>query len=389
MSEHDLGDALHDLLADELVNNQTAPGALLRVEAPDFTWAGGAGFCDPNRGLAIAADDAFEAASITKMLTATVCLTLAEDGLLDLDCGIGRYLPHRLTDELHVVDGVSYGPALTLRQVLGHRSGLADFFGDGPLDAEGMSPFLAEITANPDRFWSPLEVINWTKAHLTARFPPGTGWHYSDTGYVLAGLVIEAVTGEPLHDVFRLWVLAPLGMDHSYLRYRETPRLTAPGRPPCRPFHGRLDYGRLKGSSADWACGGLVTTTADLARFLRAFVEGRLLQRPESRAQMLDWQETGEPGVGYGLGVRHFDLAKLGLSGFGSLWGHTGFLKAFMLYWPEGEVILCGTMNQSQATGVFSEFRPVSTLVPAVLQLLRTNTGPGQKMMPSTSGADW
>lgn len=82
---------------------------------------------------------------------------------------------------------------------------------------------------------------------------------------------------------------------------------------------------------------------------------------------MLPLTPTGEPGVNYGLGVRQFLLEELAMAGFGELWGHTGFLKSFMLYWPERDAAICGTLNQSAAKGVFSELRPVSALVPEVM----------------------
>jgi CubicO group peptidase (beta-lactamase class C family) len=116
-----------------------------------------------------------------------------------------------------------------------------------------------------------------------------------------------------------------------------------------------------------------VVTAADLARFMRAFADDRIFRDPGSRRQMLAWTGTGEPGVGYGLGVRHFSLADVGMPGFGELWGHTGFLKSFMLYSPELDAVICGTLNQSAATGAFSRLRPVAALVPAVLRDLRTS----------------
>ena len=371
MTDRQTGERLQALLDRSLAEDRSSPGAVLRIESPDFTWAGAAGACDPQRRLTMQPGDAFHAASITKMLTATLCLILAEDNMVDLDRGIGAYLPGAITDGLHDIDGTAFGSAITLRQLLNHRSGLADFFGDGAAGPKARPPFVTEMAASPNRFWSPREVLDWTKATLSPHFPPGGGWHYSDTGYLLAGMVIEAVTGEALHDVLRLWLLAPLGMDHSYLLYRERPRLTAAGRPPSRPFVGTLDYGRLKSASADWGSGGIVTTAGDLCRFIRAFADARLLKRPESRAQMLAWQATGEPGVSYGLGVRHFDLARLGMTGFGEVWGHTGFLKAFMLYWPKADAVICGTQNQAQIKGVFSARRPVSALVPECLRILQ------------------
>ena len=75
-------------------------------------------------------------------------------------------------------------------------------------------------------------------------------------------------------------------------------------------------------------------------------------------------------GVVYGLGVRGFDLGRLGFPDCGQLWGHTGFLKSFVFYWPDRDVTFCGTLNQSAAQGAFSSVRPVSALVPALVEVL-------------------
>ena len=170
-------------------------------------------------------------------------------------------------------------------------------------------------------------------------------------------------------------VLAPLSMAHSYMLFREPARPSLPGRGPSVAHAGAAPYGTQRSVSADWGGGGLVVTAADLARFMRAFAEDRIFRDPGPRRQMLTWTATGEPGVDYGLGVRRFALADLGMPGFGELFGHTGFLKSFMLYWPEGDAVICGTLNQSAAAGAFSRLRPVAALVPAVLRDLRTAVG--------------
>jgi CubicO group peptidase (beta-lactamase class C family) len=173
----------------------------------------------------------------------------------------------------------------------------------------------------------------------------------------------------------RARVLAPLGMAHSYMLFREPARPGLPGRGPSVAHAGAAPYGTRRSVSADWGGGGMVVTAADLARFMRAFAEDRIFRDPRSRRQMLTWTATGEPGVDYGLGVRRFALAKLGMPGFGELFGHTGFLKSFMLYWPEGDAVISGTLNQSAAEGALSRLRPVAALVPAVLRALRAAAG--------------
>lgn len=344
---------------------------VLRVDGPDWSWVGASGLADPERGVAMRPEHQFQAASITKMITATTFMTLVEDGRVELDTGIGRYLPASVTSGLHELAGRSYGAEITARQLLSHTSGIADFFGDGEPLPGGALPFVAKMREQPDKLWDPLELIAWTKAHLRPHFRPGEGWHYADTGYVLAGLIIEAVTGQELHEVMRERLFEPLGMRHTYLLFREPARPSLAGQEPSRAYAGDMDYGTQRSVSADWASGGLVTTAEDLSRFIRAFAEDRIFRDHASRDAMLTWTPTGEHGVQYGLGVRRFDLDQLGMPGFGELWGHTGFLKAFMLYWPKRQVSICGTLNQSAARGVFSELRPVSALVPAVMRALR------------------
>jgi CubicO group peptidase (beta-lactamase class C family) len=209
-----------------------------------------------------------------------------------------------------------------------------------------------------------------TKANLRPHFPPGAGWHYADTGFVLAGLIIEAVSGKPLHAAMRARVFGPLEMTHTYMLLREPARPSLEGREPSRAYAGDLPYGDDRSVSADWGGGGLVTTAGDLARFIRAFADDRLFRNRTSKEQMLTWAPTGEPGVEYGLGARRFVLEELGMSGCGELWGHTGFLKSFMLYWPERDATICGTLNQSAAPGAFSRLRPVAAIVPAAMREL-------------------
>jgi D-alanyl-D-alanine carboxypeptidase len=367
-SPRSLASLLQERLAEAVQGDPVVHGGILHVEAPGFSWQGAAGLADPARGDAMRADDQLQAASITKMLTATTFMTLVEAGLAELDAPIGRWLAASLTEGL-------FDPRVpcTPRHLLSHTSGVADFFGEGEPGADGVLPFVAIMRDDPDRLWDPRDILAWTRANLRPHFAPGRGWYYADTGYVLLGLMVEAISGSPLHQAMRERVLEPLGMEHTYMLFREPARPSLPGREPSVAYAGDAPYGIQKSVSADWGGGGLVVTAADLARFMRAFADDRILRDPGSRRQMLTWTATGERGVGYGLGVRRFSLADLGMPGFGELWGHTGFLKSVMLWWPERHAVLCGTLNQSAARGAFSRLRPVAALVPAVLQVLDTS----------------
>jgi CubicO group peptidase (beta-lactamase class C family) len=362
---------LQDLLDQSVSEDPAVHNGVLVVGTPDFAWAGATGLSDPDHNVSMLAKDQFQLASISKMFTAAALMTLAEEARIDLDTGIGSYLAPSLAQDLHVFEGHDYGANITPRQLLSHTSGLADFFGDGEPGADGVLPFVVEMRADPDRLWDPHDIVAWTKQNLQAHFQPGYGWHYSDTGLLLAGLIIEQVTGMTLHDFLRQRLFAPLDMAHTFLLFREPPRPSIDGRNVSRAYAGGAAYGETRSVTADWACGGLVSTAGDLTRFLRAFADDLIFRSPETKQQMLSWTSAGEPGVYYGLGVRRFDLGGLGLEGFGELWGHTGFIKSFMLYWPEESATICGTLNQASAQGAFSEHRPVAALVPAVLRELR------------------
>lgn len=371
-----LARGLQELLERTVAHEPYVRGGVLLLEAPAraLKWKGASGMADPDKGSVMLPDDQFRVASITKMVTATTVLTLAEVGKLELDARLDRYLPAEITTDLHLYEGGSYGPEITLRQLLSHTSGLVDFFGDGEPSSDGFPPFVQMMVADPGKFWEPLEVLEWTKENLPPRFLPGEGWHYSDTGYLLSGLVVEAVSGKELHQVFKEKIFDPLGMDHSYVVFREESRLRGgQGREPARAYMEDVDYTSLRSVSADWAGGGLVSTVEDLNRFLRAFVEDKVFRDPSAKQEMLSWVPTGEQGVYYGLGVRRFMLEELGIAGFGEVWGHTGFLNAFMLYWPEQDATIVGTLNQQAAKGVWSRVRPVSCMVPEVMRKLNAS----------------
>ncbi len=367
-------DKMDGLLNRAVHDDPEVRSGVLQITAPSFSWSGARGFADPQTAKPMCPDDQFQIAGITKIMTATTLLLLAEEGRLDLDAGIGSCLPAAVTEGLHVIAGYDYGPHITPRQLLSHTSGLADFFGDGEARDDGVMPFVAQMNARPDTLWEPYEIVDWTSQNLKSRFPPGEGWHYSDTGLLLAGLIIEHVTGAAYHRVLRARLFDPLDMPHTYLLFREPIRSSVTWRRVSRAFTGGSGYGDTRSVTAHWGSGGLVSTAADLKRFIRAMADNRVFRDPATRAQMLTLTPTGEPGVSYGLGVRHFDLAALGMPGAGELWGHTGFLKSFMLYWPQQDATICGTLNQSQAQGVFSELRPVAALVADVLKELRRRT---------------
>jgi CubicO group peptidase (beta-lactamase class C family) len=174
---------------------------------------------------------------------------------------------------------------------------------------------------------------------------PGETWHYADTNYVLLGMVIEAVTGRDLQDVFRRQIFRPLGMDVTYLSYRESP---VSDLQESHRFEHTEDLYDTPRQSADWAGGGLVSNVEDLQTFMRALLRGELFAETPTLDLMMRWiparrSEQSTRSIQYGMGLFRVDLA----AERGELWGHDGWGNAFMYYWPEEDILFTGTLNQA------------------------------------------
>jgi D-alanyl-D-alanine carboxypeptidase len=209
------------------------------------------------------------------------------------------------------------------------------------------------LESEPDKFWEPEDTIRWAKEKYPPIFVPGEGFHYSDINYLIAGLVIESATGQQLHEVYREHLFGPLEMEHTYMEFREEPRPSLPERTLSHVYFGDVDYTQHRSTSADWAGGGLVTTTEDMNCFMQAFVNDKIFVHRETREAMLNWIDwEGDETLDYGLGVMRIQGKTL------EVWGHLGVGQVLMFYWPDGDVIITGTLNQQYANGgaILSQF---------------------------------
>ncbi len=337
-----------------LMDNVTAENAEIRnavmlIESPYFTWQGASGMADPANGVAMLPEDQFRSASLGKTMCATLVMKLSEAGKIDVNAPIRQYLSDEVMKGLHEYEGKSYGDEILVRHLLNHTSGLPDYFFDGDTDENGYSEFLNLMLENPDKLWTPEETIEYAKSRLTPLFPPGEGFHYADTNYQLLGLIIESVSGNALHEVYRELLFDPLGMTHTYMIFREPALPVIAGRGISHVYMGQLDYTSFQMLSAEWGGGGLVTTAQDLNRFIRAFAKNEIFADPAAREKMFEWRAVGE-GEYYGFGVERYVFGEFGipqLAGLGEIWGHSGFSNSFMYYWPERDISFCGTLNQS------------------------------------------
>jgi D-alanyl-D-alanine carboxypeptidase len=310
-----------------------APGALARIDArrAGLEWAGSAGHLARGESRALRPDDAFRAASVTKCVTAPVVVRLAAEGRLALDEPLAAQFPAELLQRWRSLDAL---PRTTPRQLLTHTSGVPNYFRE--------QSFAARLREAPRQPWRPVELVDHAAAHGTWRFPPGEGFEYSDTGYVICGILVEQVTGRALHEVYREYVFDPLGMDSTSLEGHE------PMKTPEAAHHysDELDWTSIS-PTVDWAGGGLVTTAPDLARFVRGLWQERIVDAA-GLEDLTRWTpgatfppETGLRYDRYGLGMGYIVVDDV------ELLGHTGFIGAFAFHAPEYDAVLVGTHNAS------------------------------------------
>ena len=323
------------------------PGAVLLVRRGNRTVRLTSGYGDLRQKTPMRPGDLFRVGSITKAFVATVVLQLVAEQKLALDDTVERWLPGLLQD----------GRRITLRQLLGHRSGLFDYGGD--------DKFLAAAFGNPARRWAPRELVAIASAHRPY-FPPGAGWAYSNTNYVVVGLIVEAATHRPLAGELARRIFVPLGLRAT--RFDDAYRMAGPHAhgyflaPLLDVSDGRLSY--------VWAAGALVSNADDLARFFRALLGGRLVRADLLKAMETPVGRTSE--FAYGLGLEKMP------GPCGVLWGHTGGSPGYVadaLNSKDGRrqvvVLVNATASLSRSTKHFRSFALPGRALPAYDRLVR------------------
>jgi D-alanyl-D-alanine carboxypeptidase len=254
-------------------------------------------------GTEVTTNNPFFSASIGKTFTATAIVLLQEEGKLRFNEPISKYLSKEIMDSLHIYEGVDYSNQITVAQLLQHQSGLPDYFEDEPANGPSMRELLVTDTSH---FWTPMELLLFAKNQMHPHFPPGTGYHYSDTEYILLGMIIENLTGKALHQVFEERIFRPLGMKHTSMHLRSKP-VEETGKM-AELYVGDLEISTYTSLSLDWAGGGLLTSCEDLLTFEQALINGEIVS-PTSFEQMQNWTLESK-GMYYGFGFRKFALKR-------------------------------------------------------------------------------
>ena len=286
-----------------------APGAILLTRNGSHTRIITAGLADVAHQRPMRPGDHFKVASVTKSFTASVVLQLAAQGKLSLGDSVERRLPGLVPN----------GGKITVRQLLNHTSGLFDF----ELDRQLLKPYYA---GELDHYWSMRQLLKRAVTHKPL-FAPGARHSYSNTNYVVLGLIVEAVTGRSIGAELRGQIFRPLQLDLT--TYPTTSPAAGGTRMPTPYAHGYTVFGEagfdITGISASFfpASGGIISTVGDVADFYRALLSGRLL-RPDLLKAMKTMVPARDAGAnGYGLGLMRWPTA------CGPGWGHDGGLPGY------------------------------------------------------------
>ncbi|MEV6844830.1 serine hydrolase domain-containing protein [Actinoplanes sp. NPDC051411] len=265
-----------------------APGVIAAARrGPEFERCA-AGVADTTTGRPRSVDEHFRIGSVTKLFTATVLLQLVAEGQVELD--------------------------ESCRRMLNHTSGIFDY-GDDPGFVEAFTG-TTFLTAR-FRGYQPDELVALALAHPPTS-APGTTWQYSNTNYILAGQMIERVTGNTYAEELHRRIVRPLGLTGTHMPGSQTALPEPHARhysPLMLPGATQHDVTELNAGYA-WAAGGVVSTLADLTCYLAALLRGHLLP-PDLQEQLL----TEAPGSSYGLGIVRWPLSN-GLT----VWGHNGMI---------------------------------------------------------------
>lgn len=276
----------------------------------------------------------FHTASIGKMFTSVLVLQEIERGKINLDTKIIEILGDHFLKDLFVFGGTNHASEVTVKQLLNHTSGIADYFESTEEDQKKSNSVITEISKNPEQFWTPTDLVEFTRKKQKAIAKPGEKFYYSDTGYILLGLILEKLNKQSLEDLLKIKIFAPIHMNSTYMHLRSQP-ISKNHLPLSHMYLGNQEVTHFKSISADWAGGGLISNTEDLLKFQKALVSGQLISSKVYEEMKGSYQF--HDGIRYGLGLMTVDYGDMLflMKGTPPLYGHSGLLSTLCFYAPE------------------------------------------------------
>lgn len=321
--------AIYSAMLRNFAEKHRMPGAVMLVARGNFDeWKGAYGYAELDYRQPVTVCHQFRIASISKTFTAAVIMKLAEQNRLQLEQTVRQLLPE-------VAQKLSYADRITVRHLLSHTSGVYNL-------GDGNTRFIAHIINTPEKFtpYNP----HWQMEQFVYRekpyFEPGKGYHYSNTNFILLGLIAEKVTGKSFPMLLEELILRPAGMAQTYLDESRKNGVLAIG------YTDYLRQNMLQNSTKydSYAymtpSGGVVSTAEDLLRFGRFLFKGNFLSR-QSLQQMQEWVQMPQCGADgnceYGLGLEFWRYPAA--HGIGHGGGLEGYNSTF-LYFPTKDIFI-------------------------------------------------
>ncbi|MBM7713385.1 CubicO group peptidase (beta-lactamase class C family) [Bacillus thermophilus] len=322
---HKLTQSLLDAYMSKVISRKNIHGAVICVEngSGALSFTSSAGNIQPS--------DFYFLASVTKLYVTAVMLRLRAQNRLRLEDKISRYLPTDMTSGLHVYKGIDYTQAITIKHLMSNTSGLPDYFSND---------VFSEFLSGKDQAWSLEKTLTLIK-QKKPRFMPGQKGkaQYSDTNYQLLGIIIEAVTGTSVKDVFKQFIFDELGLEETYVFEDVNDSRPVPLYYKSKPLHLPCYMASIASE------GGIVATAKDTMTFLKAFFNGHFFSRQELSELQKNWNLLFLPGTFYyGVGISRQPLSLRGLKK--GLLGHWGQSGAFAFHDPEKDLYFTGTVNE-------------------------------------------
>lgn len=321
-----------------LIDDITAKGVvgiLMSVYKPlTGMWIGASGKADLHNNINMKPCNISRVGSTVKMFTATTVLKLAEEGKLNLDDKISSYL------EGDVITKIENADKVTIRQLLQHSGGIYNYIQNLKFQTASINDLIRE--------WKPEDLLDYAY-NKTSYFQPGEDVRYSNTGYIMLGLLIEKIEGEPFYKVFERKIFNPLGLTST--------RFAASDPVPDDIVRGYIDlYSKLQVIESTWfsgwdyytADGGLISNPYDLSIFFQALMNEKIINN-QLLNEMLSWKAPKDQDpdffpISYGLGIFNIETPK------GIAYMHSGDAIGYyanMLYFPDDSTTIVYAVNSN------------------------------------------
>lgn len=337
------------------ITGQGVAGIMMSVYKPAAgMWTGAAGMADINNKVAMQPCHTTRMGSVIKTFTATVLLQMQQNGIVDLDDKISAHLQHKAIKEIKNADVV------TIRQCLQHSSGLYNYI----QSAQFQTASLNDLT----KVWTADDLLKYAYGK-PAYFAPGQDAKYSNTNYILLGLLIEKLEGKPLYKVFDDRIFVPLQMTHTLFAAKDpVPKNIAKGYADLYSRLELMETTQYSGWDYYTADGGLLSNPYDVARFFKALMEGQLINAA-SLTEMLHWktsthQDADFYNIEYGLGIFKAQTS------YGTMYFHSGDAIGYdagMFYLPA-----TGTYAVYAANSNYGKISELTNSKKAIDEMLHT-----------------